>query len=652
MANPKRSTGAKGHKAAANKPNTWPTIKSPPAPAQLHTLPDEPGDDQHNVVSLEQQINGLPVTIPLWPNAAEFAGDFDTLTVAIDGNEVLLEEVEGPVTADVDILIKSGRLRSHGPKNITYTVRLDGLPNGEYSLPQEVFVDTIDPNGNNQPGAPILPADLPPEGATPAYLAIHGGVTLTFQRPLDSRPGDMLTVFYGPKDVQGTTIPVPLTGAITMTYTTAQLMLYGEGDFSIWDQYVDRAGNVSQESISRTLSVRTSNAPQLQPPNVPNVGSLIDKEESRNGVLVTVPTIVDFNPNDWIYMFVGAIEFGRQQLGPMPIFELEFVAGYDHIRAGGTLYTANFRYELRRGSDTYHSGDTAVPVDLEEPSQPIIGPGPVDTTLALPVVTGDSGVNNSLVASDLAGVIAATFQIYAGRTTLPGTEFIDLYYGQMDGQLAGTYELTGAEPDTFMVVIPIAAALIEQYGNGDIPCWYRVRNANNYKESRSQDVSVNVFSLEGLADPIFTSLFTPPAPSTEPPFISCEQTPWISVPVRVFDKDKLEDGDIVVFHAVRYLYNGAVQPATPVVGSEVDSPGIGIGPSERLNGFTYNFVLPYFDGDATRRRGWLEVSWSIIRNGPPPESGTSATVTVKWDIRSSASTGTCAPVTLRNGSLA
>jgi hypothetical protein len=651
MANPTRFKDTKGFKASANKPNTWPTTLTPPAPAEIDTLPNVVGDDQVNVVSAEQQREGLPVTIPLWPNAAEFAGEFDTVRGAIDGNEILLEEIEGPITDDVDIVLKSGRLRSHGPKDITYSVTLSGLPAGEFSLPQTVFVDAIDPNGNNRPGALTLPADLPPEGVTPAYLLAHGGVTLTVPRPVDSRGGDTLVVFFGETDDTGKTITVPLTGPVTITYTTLEIQGYGEGDFLISYQYIDRARNATQVSIPRTLSVKTSNPPVLLAPLVPNAGALIDKEEARDGVLVTVPTIVDFHPNDWVHIFVGSIEFGSQRLGVTPAFDLEFVVDYANLRAGGTLYTARFKYEVRRGQDVFTSPETTVPVDFVEPGEPIIGPGPVDTALALPVVRGDSAVNNSLVADDLDGTIHATFPIYAGRTTLPGTEFIDLYYGMMDGQIADTYELTGAEADGFMVPMTIPRAIVEAYGNGEIPCWYRVRNAVNYKESRKQDVNVNVFSLEGLADPIFTNLFTPPPPSTDAPFISCEQIPWVTVPIRIFDPVNLRDNDTVVIHAVRYLYSGAVKPPTPVAGSEVNSSPIGIGPSERLNGFTHNFVLPYFDGDVTRRRGWLEVSWSIIRSGPPPESGTSDPVTVKWDIRSSASTGTCAPVTLRNGSL-
>ncbi len=221
----------------------------------------------------------------------------------------------------------------------------------------------------------------------------------------------------------------------------------------------------------------------------------------------------------------------------------------------------------------------------------------MDTALALPVVRGDSAVDNSLIASDLDGTIRATFPIYAGRTTTPGTEFIDLYYGFMDGTAVGTYGVTGTEPEGTMISITIASDIIESYGNGEVPCWYRVRNANNYKESRKQNVNVNVFSLDGLADPVFTNLFTPPPPSTDAPFISCEQIPWVGVPIRIFDPVTLQDGDTVVIHAVRYLYSGVTKPPTPVAGSEINSPPIGIGPSERINGFTYNFALnSYFDG--------------------------------------------------------
>ncbi len=651
MANPKSSAVSKKIVAQAQGANTVPTIDSPPKPATIHTLPDVAGDDQSNVVSVAQQLNGLGLTIPIWQNAAEFPGEFDSLRVAIDSNEAFFQEVEGPITGDVDIIVKSGRLRSHGPKIITYSVTLSGLPNGEFSLPQSIFVDAIDPNGNNRPGAPNLPADLPAEGVTPAYLAMHGGVTLTLARPVDSRPGDTGTVFFGDNDDTGTTFTVPPTGPITVTFTAAQITLAGQGDFLIYIQFTDRAGNATQVSIPRTLSVRLTDPPGLSAPTIPVAEPLVVKNEAREGVLVSVLPITNAQPNDWVHVFWNGIEFGSQRLGVTPVYPLEFHAQYDTIAAAGPLYTATVNYLLRRGTDDFPSPDATVNVDLVEPGTPIVGPGPVDTTLALPVVMGDSAVPNSLIATDLDGVIHARFTIYADRTTAPGTEFIDLWFGPAGGMLAGTYALTGAEADGFVVPMTIPRAVVENYGNGTWPCWYRVRNANNYKQSQMQDVTVNIFSLTGLADPQFTDLFTPPAPSTEPPFISCEQSPWINVPVRIFDPATLKDNDTVVIHAIRYAYTGPVQPADPVAGTEVNSTPIGIGPSERVNGFTYNFVLPYFDGDVTRRRGWLEISWSIVRSGPPPESGTSDPVVVKWDIRSSAATGTCAPITLRGGPL-
>lgn len=651
MANPKRFTASKKAVALAQRPNTVPTGAPPPAPPDIHTLPDVAGDDQHNVVSAEQQLNGLPVTIPEWPNAAEFPDEFDTVRVAIDGHEVFLEEVEGPITGDVKIIVKSGRLRGHGPKLFTYSVALSGLPNGVFSLPVQIFVDAIDPNGNNRPGALSLPTDLPSEGVTPDYLDEHGGVTFTIPRPVDSRPGDTCTVYVGETDDTGTTFAVPPTGPITFTLSTAQVMLQGPGDFLITFQHTDRSSNATQVSIPRTLSVRLSNPPGLLDPVIPFAAPLVDKEEARAGVVVRVLTITDFQPNDEAFIYWNGNEFGSRRLGPNPIFPFEFVADYDTIAAAGSLYTARVMFIVKRGTDEFPSGETTVDVDLVEPGEPIIGPGPVDTTLAVPVVMGDSAVPNTLIATDLDGVIHATFPIYAGRTTLPATEFIDLSYGPGGGTLADTYPLTGAEADGFMVPMTIPRSVVESYGNGTWPCWYRVRNANNYKQSQNQDVTADIFSLTGLADPQFTDLFTPPAPSTEPPFISCVQLPWINVPVRIFDPTTLKDNDTVIIHAVRYAYTGAVQPPDPVPGSEVNSLPIGIGPSERVNGFTHNLKLPYFDGDPTRRRGWLEISWSIVRSGPPPESGTSDPVVVKWDIRSSASTGTCAPITLRGGSL-
>ncbi|NVZ85309.1 hypothetical protein HX836_26185 [Pseudomonas yamanorum] len=614
----------------------------PPAAAPIiHTVPNDPNDpEQDNLVSVEEQLDGLPVTIPLWPNAAEFAGEFDLVIARIDNFQVFSEEFEGPITDDVDIVVRSARLRSHGPKQFTYSVGLSGAPDVATSLPITVFVDTIDPNNNLKPNALLLPLDLPSNGVTPEYLVTHGGVTLTLPRPIDSRSGDTFKIFYGSGDPDGQTGTVPLTGPITYTFTTAQINASGPGDFLLDYQFFDRAGNDTQISIPRTLSVRLSDPPVLVAPVIPMAAPLVDKEEAREGVLVSVPAITGFLPNDVVHIFWNGIEFGTQRLGVTPIFPFEFVADYATIAAGGSDYTATVNYEVQRGTDNFPSPNATVDVNLVEPGTPVVGPGPIDPSLALPVVRGDSAVNNSLIATDLAGVITATFLIYEGHAA---GEFIDLYYGMGEGDLASTYTVLGTEADTFVVTLPIAAGLIEKYGNGEIPCWYRVRNAINYKQSRAQDVRVDVFALTGLADPIFTNLFTDGS-------IRCPQTPWVNVPIRVFDPVSLKDGDRVVISAVRYEFVAGELPVVPVPGTAVDSPELGVGPAERLNGFTYNFVLPYFDGDATRRRGWVEVMWSIIRDLPAPERGSSDPVVVLWDIRSGAVGGTCVPTTLR-GSL-
>ncbi|MFO2463982.1 hypothetical protein OOJ96_09155 [Pseudomonas sp. 15FMM2] len=611
--------------------------EDPPAlPPIIHTLPDVEDDDQEKVVSVAQQLNGLPVTIQLWPNAAEFAGEFDLIKCYIDNHLVSSEEFEGPIIADVDMEVKSARLRSHGPKNFTYNVKLNDSANNATSLPISIFVDTIDPNSNLQPGALVLPANLPVEGVTPTYLEANGGVTVTLPRPSDSRPEDTYKVSYGSTGTIHTGT-VPTTGLITATFTKLEIEAAGAGDFLLTYQFFDRAGNDTAVSTARTLTVIASDPPVLLAAEIPDAMPLVVKEEARNGVKVTVPTITGFLPNDFLLIYWNGIIFGEMRLGVTPIFPLEFTAHYSTIAKAGSLYTARIHYEIVRGNRPYSSPDTSVNVDLVEPGGPIIGPGPVDPNLVLPLVRGDSGVDNSLIASDLEDgkEVHATFTIYSGHKA---NEFIDLYYGKNDGQRVGTYPVEGTEPATFVVDITIPKKAIEDYGNGlDIPCWYVVRNANNYKQSRPQPVRVDIFSLEGLADPVFTNL--------NDGKIQCPQMPWLNVPIKIFDPDKLQDDDKVTISAVRYLYSGATQPATPVPGSEVSSPEIGIGPSERLNGFTHNFVLPYFDGDPTRRRGWLEITWSIERAGPPPEHGTSGSVVAQWDIRSSAGSGTCAPTT-------
>ncbi len=610
----------------------------PARPPIIHTLADDPDDpEQNNLVSADQQINGLPVTIPIWLNASPFPTDFDEIEWYIDENRVGSVELPGPITGDQNIVVNSARLRTHGHKAFTYSIRLNGAPDVATSDPILVFVDTLDPNNESIPDALLLPAGLPPNGVTMDYLVANGGLTLTLPRPLDSRSGDTYRVFYGQGDSAGKTGSVPLTGDIEVTYSIAEVVGFGEDTFLLNYQFIDRARNDTALSIGRSLTVSLAAPPVLGAPQITGA-PLVDKEEAREGVLVEVPTITGHLPDDWLVISWEGRRIYFERLGVNPTVPVEIIVKYEDIALPGDSYNAAVSCWIERKSVPFPQVTTTVNVDLVEPGTPLPGPGPIDPRLFLPLIRGDSGVDNKLIKIDLAGDIDVTFLMFTDHAA---GDFIDLYYGRGLGDFADTYTVLATDTDTTVVSLKIDPALIEKHGNGDVPCWYRVRNAVNYKQSRAQAVEVDIFVLDNLADPIFTELFGGR--------IRCIHSPWLGVPIKVFDPTTLKDGDVVRLTALRYLYDGTGSPpATPVAGSQVISDPIDIGPDEVANGFTHNFMLPYFD--STKTTGWVEVRWTLNRALPSPVNGTSDAVAVVWDIRSGSETGTCAPTVLR-GSL-
>jgi hypothetical protein len=607
-------------------------------PPTFDTLPDVEGDSQKNVVSVAQQQNGLPMTIPLWENAAEFPGEFDTIIVTIDGIPLPDFTFEGPITGDVTIDLISGRLRTHGPKQIVYTVILHGTSNGASSLPIEVFVDAIDPNNNNIPDQIISPVEV----IDPEYLDANDGITFTIPRPEDSRAGDTYEVNFGRTTggLKSGDVP-PAPASIEVHYTKIEVEGIGSGEHSLNYLLADRAGNKTQRPEALPITIQLTPLPGR--PRAPLIVGepLIDKEEARMGVKVLVREITDALGTDRLNVYWSAggpgVLIGSRLVGTNPDWDLEFTAEYSAVAAPGTLYRATVYYNIERDGIFVPSFDAFVDVNLVEPGTPNPDPGPEDSTLVKPVVQGVSADPNVLIPEDRdSDTITASFVIY---TNFAAGEFIDLYYGKNGGDLADTYEVIGDEADDFIVVLNIPFILIEKYGNGAIPCYYKIRNAINYKHSPAQDVTVSIYRIEGLLPPTFTNL------NLVSNDIQCDQNPWLGVPVRIFDPETLEIGDLLVVHAVRYLYEGpGIPPVTPVEGSEVSTTARELNYNDVNSGFTLTLDLPYF---ALARRGYVGVNLSVTRS--ETDTGSSSDTIVFWDVRSGNPSGTCVPTPSRRG---
>ena len=429
-----------------------------------------------------------------------------------------------------------------------------------------------------------------------------------------------------------------------MIFTTAIVLAGGSGDREITYNVTDRGGNETQTSFTRTVTVATANEPVLENFQVLEA-PLIDKEEARNGVTVRLGNIVDWLSTDMVRMFWHGTLIYEKPVGVFPIFPLDGTATFDVISSHGDMYNADVHCTISRdGLGTIPSPTITVAVNIDEPGDTDNpGPGPVDPNYDLPTVRGNEGHENHLVELDRGFPATVTFIIPSGLTA---GVFIDVYYGIMGGTLADTYDVTGSEAPDFEVALEIGWDIIEMYGNGDaIPCYYKVRDAINYKHSPDQSVKVELYSLSGLADPVFSVLNTVGRlgcfDRLTPPLVPA---PWVAVPIFIKDDVALQIGDLVVVHAARYAF---ADNTTPLDTMETTPREISF--NDIADGFTINLLLGLWfrDFTGTGGRGWVGVRWSIYRPDTT-DRGTSDEVQVRWDFRGAyPPLGTCVPDSTR-----
>lgn len=619
------------------------TVALAERPTILNALPDVAGDDQKNVIPLSVQATGMKLTFPRWsPLADEFDTEPDVWTIYVGNAPVAIGSYTGgdpeppdPFSVDLPPL---AQLKTHGEKAITYQI-VHASGNVAPSEITHVFVDAIDPNLNNQPPAITLPADLAGP-ITPAYLNGKLGLVCRIPRMADNREGDRWQAWFGDKDEVGIEGTYPATGPAEAIFSTAFILAAGEGDYIVRYRVVDRAENATQFSFPRSVTVEVNETP-VPSGLVVVEAPLVDREEARTGVTVRLTDITNYLSTDIVQVFWQGTKVGERPVGLMPVFPFDFPVPYAPIALPGEVYTATVRCTVTRASAPL---EVTVDVNLAVPGGGA-GPGPVDDTLDPPTIRGNEGHENRLVEADRNFPATATFTIPPG---LGVGDFIDIYYGTMGGTLASTYTVTGLEDPSFEVVLQIPWGIVDSYGNGNIPSYYVVRNAINFKHSPDQTVMVDIYSLSGLTDPRFSLLSTAGTlncfNTLTPPL---SPAPWEGVPIFIKDDVTLEEGDRVIVSAARYAIS---DPATPV-GDPVESTEREIMFNDIQNGFTVmlNLASWFRDFAGTQGRGWVGVRWSVLRPSTN-DRGVSNEVQVRWDFRGAyPPLGTCVPGSTRAG---
>lgn len=628
-------------------PVTNPTLE--PAPLIDGLLPAIPGDTHRNIVNRAMQLGGVTLSVERWDRSG-FANPFETLTVFVNDRPIHVDTYEAtdalPDPVVVDLGPKSA-LQSHGVKDIRVHVRNFGDNDVNYNIIR-VYVDAQDSDYGAQPrsigfddyGSELTPADL--EGLL--------GLGFTIPEPVDRRGGDTRKVYVG-TGITPLEDVVPLTGPITGVIPTA-VILEKSGEIPVRYSLKDRSGNETVLSLPAYVRVRLNDPPVFGTVSVLEE-PLVDKEEARNGATVRLQSLTGHLPSDVLVVLWGDIEIYRQPIG-MGVFPRDITAEFEAIAAGGDFYTADIKLFVERSGDgTYPGPSTSVDVNLREPGVTNPGIGPVDPALAKPDLVGGGPLPsppNHLTEKDREFDATATFLLPPG---LASGDFIDFVYA---GNVVATYPVTGAEPAGFIVSVTVAWTDIDTTGNGnDIPLYCVIRDAVNYKHSPTQDVTVEVFNLSGLATAIFNNAQVITGQPNFSFYINCTRSPWLDVPIKILDSGMLQIGDEVMIEAVRYAY---VPPASPIgvpVGTPVESGWFTITSTDINLGLVVPMDLKawFEDFTGTLGRGYVGVRWKLFRPSTG-DRGISDEIRAAWDLVGSGGgvPGTCVPgASRRSGTL-
>ena len=607
------------------------------------------GDTHRDVVPRALQQTGLVLQIRPWERGLFNA--FEPLTVLVNDRPEFITSFETSVNLPDPVVINLGprdALKENGLKDIRVVVVNASENVINYNV-RRVYVDARDPNGNKQPA----PLEFENYGAelTPTYLEGKLGLECTIPEPAERRGGDKYSIHVGTSTthIEG---DVPLTGAITAIIPTA-VILERAGTIENTYRLIDRSGNQTNLSDPAYVRVRLNNPPVFGAIRVLEA-PLVDKEEARNGATVRLESITGHLPTDFLRVTWGTVEIYNQSIGSIS-GPIDIPARYAAIATGGSFYTADIQLFVDRAdSPTFPSVVVQVDVDLREPGDSQNpGPGPVDPTLAMPVLLGGGPLprpDNRISEKDRGFDATATLALPAGLTT---GDFIDLIYGP-NGDVASTYAATGSEPAGFQVPFTVDWTLIESFGNSSaLPIYCKIRDAINYKHTPTQNVVVEIFNLAGLADPSFNNAAVLPSHPHAGYFINCSRSPWLGVPIKVLDPAILQVGDKVKIEAYRYAYVPAGTPLGAPIGSPVISADFDIDSSHVNLGLIVPLDLSawFRDYTGTSGRGYVGVRWTLFRPSTG-DRGNSMEVRALWDLVASGTPPTCVPgATRRSGTL-
>lgn len=522
-------------------------------------------DEAAYTLPLSLQDQPLSVVIErVWPvHFSNFA--VNTLVEYLwDGEVEHTHTIEGPYDPDVVFPLTQEMperlLSTGGIHRLTYRVSSVFVPLTE-SFVTFINVDKTAPNSGN-PGLELEFADEVLIEVTDDYLVANAGVPARVPRWADMRTEDKLRCYWGKfpdVDLAGTLEieRAHVEGApIEFTFPEAFVRTSGPGQRFASYSLTDRAGVVGPFSAPVELKVSLATLPDLPRPLVPlaEVDGLVDLEDVRQIVTVSIPLITDAAPGDKIFPFwnthaLTPITIGAVQQWPIPVS-----VPWPILAAGGfdSSYPVRVRYLYQRDSASQDSPDSFYLVDLTVAGPDPIGPDPINPGLERVTVKGVSG-DNIVTAVDAPGPVPA--EVPLSHNLVVG-ERLKLYWGN-DETYAGEYVVQPGDVAGKLIIILVPWTVVSIGSNPALEVYYWTENGINRQRSPFTSVRVEFDTLIGLLRPRLLN-------DSDRDFVSCGTVPqpWEGVFLGVdWNAQHFEVGDTVRLYWKSYpSKNGSGEP--------------------------------------------------------------------------------------------
>lgn len=549
-------------RASARRSDSTQTILAPRVSQALPLLADESAF----TLPLSLQDQPLEVVIDtVWPvNEASVA--MTTLVEYLWQNVVVYTDtITGPYDPNVVFpfvrYLPAHILTTGGIRQLRYRVSAL-LITTTLSFPTLVNVDKTKPNNNNPLPPLIFDPDVIAGGVSDDYLVLHGGVVAEVVHWPDIHIEDRVEFFWGPVanvNLAGT-LEIDAThtagGAITYLIDEAFIRARGPGPQFVSYQLTDRAGNITSFSTAVELQVNLITLPDVTRPDVPlsEIDGLIDLDDVRTGVFISIPEIIGALPGDEILLFWNIHPLPLITVGAVQTWPMTSQVQWPILAAGGFAgrYPVRVRYIFRRGTATKNSPDNFFEADFSVAGPNPTGPGPIHNLLSLPVVKGAMG-DDVVTQSDAPGPVRVEVLLYANP--VPGHR-LELYWGS-DAAFADDYEIQPGDAGGTTAVFWVPWVLILGGASGQVPVYYWTDNHVNRQRSPAKSVRVELDTLKGLVAPTLLN-------NSPRDYIACDTKPepWTGVFIGIpWDATHFEVDDTVRLYWSSYpTTNGRGDP--------------------------------------------------------------------------------------------